>query len=199
MSLVRFSTWIVGLALVSGCVDSTQSNLNDLAAGQKAEGFLVVKDIVADTAVSGSFLVTCAGSNGKTFQEVKTRSEVEKNRLCMPTAASSGSGGATDSAPDGQGGAVPAGKFKLSLRTNVTNVTYLKAKQNVDITANKAAYQDGLDYCVVPATISVNDLCRVSQTEFKAVGHDVTACLIAPGYLFSAHFSVNPTTVPNCK
>jgi hypothetical protein len=199
MSLARVSTGIIAFALISACVDSSQSGLNDLAAGQKAEGFLVVKDIVADKAVSGSFLVTCVGSGGKTTQEVKTKAEVEKNQVCRATAASSGSGGDTDSAPDGQGGAVPVGKFKLSLRTSVTTETYLKAKQNLDITANKAAYQEGLDYCVATATFLVNDLCRVSQTEFKAVGHDITGCLIAPGYLFSAHFSVTPTSVPNCK
>lgn len=205
MSLARVSACIVGMALISGCVESSQSRVNDLAAGQKAEGFLVVKDIVADKAVSGSFLVTCAGSNGKTTQEVKTKAEVEKNLLCKPSAASSGSaGGATDGVTDAPDGGAT---FKLTLRTSVTTETFLKARPNMNISIKKSEYQEGLDYCVAPATVSVKELCRIpaktgataTPEEFKAVGHNITGCLISPGYLHAAHFSVTPTSVPNCK
>jgi len=209
MSLARLSTGIIGVTLISGCVDSSQSRLNDLADGQKAEGFLVVKDIVADKAVSGSFLVTCAGSNGKMTQELKTKAEVEKNQLCKPSSASPGSGGsATDGVTDGEaGGAVPAGAFKLSLRISVTTETYLKAKPNENISANKETFQEGLHYCISPATISVKELCRIpaktgslaTPEEFKAVGHNIAGCLISPGYLHASHFSVTPASVPICK
>jgi hypothetical protein len=191
-----------------------------LATEQKPEGFLMVSDIVEDKAKPGSFAVTCVRQDGKTVQETKTKSEIEKNNLCKPTSSpssspSDGKSTAPDQQTDGDKAddqKVPAGPESLpfeksavvlKLKSTVTGESYIKRESTIDVTKSKATLVEGVDYCVVPAAFGADSICRLSSSSLvlRISGHTLKSCatMTDKGFIYEPHFSVTPATIPVCK
>lgn len=179
-----------------GC--STGGDSSTLALDQTldAAGFLIATDIVANTASSDDFLVSCAYASG-VKQLTYSRAEVEQNKICplenataKPVATNAPVQGGGDSTNESIG----ASQYTVSLLTG-TNYTYVKAKPNMNVTENLAGYVDGTDYCVIRTSIKATSACSTSSgSEIQVSGLALSSCPLTSGYLWLGHVSVSPET-----
>lgn len=181
--------------LVVGCVDSNESRVSGLAPDQKPEGFLMAVNIQPDPQVVDSYTVVCATSNGPILQEKRTRAQIERNELCKPVLSTSAS-----TATPSPGGA-QAGPVKLVLNTKMSTESFIKFAPNLNISKDKSSFQELVQYCLVPTSFSPESICKYSEIEYRVTNSNISGCLINPGYLYSAHFILEPATasIPGCK
>jgi hypothetical protein len=153
--------------------------------------------IEPDAQVADSFKVVCASTTGTSVEEKKTRAQIERNELCKPAVLSTQSQPGTGTTT--KAGGTQAGAIVVTLNTKVAQVSYLKKSSNLNVSKDIKMYQEGLDYCIVSPVFSAEQICKYSDIEYRVTNSDLTGCLISPGFLYSAHFTVQPSTVPVCK
>jgi|1048.fasta_scaffold18053_3 hypothetical protein len=177
---------------ITGCVDSNNAQTSSLAAEQKPEGFLMAISIEPDAQVADSFKVVCASSKGSPVEEKRTLAQIERNELCKPAVLTTQTQGSS-------GTATQEGVITVTLNAKVVSGSFLKKSSGLDISKDKSMYQEGLDYCIVSPTFSPDQICKFSDTEYRVTNSNITGCLITPGFLWSSHFTVQPSTVSACK
>lgn len=175
---------------IASCSAENDSGVLALGDGLKAEGFLVVKDVVADTAGDG-FLVSCAGSGGVKTSKY-TRSEIEQNKICLPEPSPDGSSKddpTTPPAPDPVGDSAGGNGFVVEFRQG----SFIKASAGMNITRDKSSLTEGKDYCSVVAQLNVTTACKSADgVEIQVSGVSISGCQIQSGYLYEPHVSVAP-------
>lgn len=180
-----------------GCSSGSGSETLGLEEGLQPAGYLVVTDISADVASSGSFIVSCAYQAG--VKQIKyTQSEIEQNKICPLESGSPSSTGTTPTteaegeSPDSN---VSGSSHRVTLQTHFT---YLKSQPNMNITANIDSFTEGTDYCVLSTSLDAVSACVVSAAELQVSGVSLGGCQIKTGYLYSPHASVSPAP-SECK
>jgi hypothetical protein len=196
--MIRGLGSIVFAFLMMGCRNSGDSSLASLSGSLKPEGFLVIKEVVADPAKSGSFLVTCASSSGEKKSSV-SQADIEANKVCLPTTAMASTGGSsTGGSSAGSQPAANSTRAGSGFEAKNLQSTYLKARAGLDVTGNLSSLKLGVDYCVVMEPISATNICTASEKELKATGVKLAGCDLTSGYIFVQHFSVSPA-VSACR
>lgn len=198
MKLSAIGTTLLLLAVsVVGCSSGSDSETLGLEEGLQPAGYLVVTDITADAASSGSFLVSCAYPSG--VKQIKyTQSEIEQNKICPSESGAASPAGATPASTPSSGGS-ESGASGSSHKVNLqTNYTYIKAQPNMNITANIDSFTEGADYCVLSTSLNTVSACVVSSAELQVSGVSLEGCQIKTGYLYSPHVSVSPAP-SECK
>ena len=180
-----------------GCMNGEDATTSSLGTGLKPEGFLVIKDITDDPAKPGSFLVSCASSSG-VKQASYSKSEIETNKVCLPAAASATAVQPAQAGSTTQVASTVPSSSGTGYKAVNTQSTYIKARAGLDVTANIAVLEQGVDYCVVSEVLSASLICQASKEELKATGVKIPGCDLTSGYLFASHFSVTPA-VSACR
>jgi hypothetical protein len=223
MPLVNNLPWFFSVALLISCNKAGTSLYNSLNSAPKPEGFLMMVDVTPDESKPGNFVVTCTNANGQKKQESHTRANIEKNEFCKlasgATVMPAGSGSAEVTAPNAAASApttqtspsgqpklpvvrrdsMPPGKVTLTLASTSVAVSFLKYRQGLDVSSNRGSLKEGQDYCALPKVFGADSICRVSLSEFRVTGALLDGCSLADGYVFAAHFQVQPSVVPACQ
>lgn len=196
MTKVVSSVALVALSLsIAACSTEGDSDTLALSSQLKPEGFLVVKDIVADASGDG-FVISCAGSSG-VKQTKYTRTEIEQNKICL-------SAPSQDPSPKDDPAAPPAGSSGdgsaggTSYVVTLKQGTKIKARPNMNVEANASSLADGKDYCSLAANLTAKTACVLSLTEIRVSGVSITGCQIQSGYLYEPHITVAPKP-PACE
>ena len=202
--MIRGLSALAFALLIMGCRNSADSMTSSLSGSLKPEGFLVIKDIAADPAKSGYFLVTCASSSGDKKSSV-SQAELESNKVCLPAVAmaSSGSSGSAPSAQPAPGASSSASSSSAAsaasgFQAKNLQPTYLKVRPALDVTGNLSSLRVGVDYCAITTSIYATNICVYSEKELKVTGVKVEGCDLTSGFLFAQHFSVAPN-VSACR
>lgn len=190
------------LFVASGCRNSGDSMTTSLGEGLKPEGFLVIKEVVAESDRAGFFKVTCASAGGDK-EAVYSQTEIEQNKVCVgepvkPQAtvpAGEQNVGQVETSretlPTAQAtraGGEQSGSFTINLEASST---YLKKTPNFNVSASRNA-QLGIDFCVMNITLKARSVCK-SGSEFRVTGVSIPGCSsLTSGYLYESHVSVMP-------
>ena len=180
-----------------GCMNGEDATTSSLGTGLKPEGFLVIKDITDDPAKPGSFLVSCASSSG-VKQASYSKSEIETNKVCLPAAVSAPASQPAQAGSTTQVASAGPSSASTGYKAVNSQLTYIKARPGLDVTANIAVLKQGVDYCVVSEALSASLICKASEKELKATGVKISGCDLTSGYFFASHFSVTPA-VSACR
>lgn len=180
-----------------GCMNGEDATTSSLGTGLKPEGFLVIKDITDDPAKPGSFLVSCASSSG-VKQASYSKSEIETNKVCLAAAASAPAVQPAQAGSTTQVASTAPSSSGTGYKAVNSQLTYIKARPGLDVTANIAVLKQGVDYCVVSDALTASIICEASEKELKATGVKIPGCDLTSGYVFASHFSVTPA-VSACR
>jgi len=194
---MRSLVFVAVMLSAVGCMNGEDATTSSLGTGLKPEGFLVIKDITDDPAKPGSFLVSCASSSG-VKQASYTKSEIETNKVCLPAAASAPASQPAQSGSTTQVASTAPSSSGTGYKAVNNQSTYIKARAGLDVTANIAVLDQGVDYCVVSEVLSASLICKASEKELKATGVKIPGCDLTSGYVFASHFSVTPA-VSACR
>lgn len=194
---MRGLVFIAVMLSAVGCMNGEDATTSSLGTGLKPEGFLVIKDITDDPAKPGSFLVSCASSSG-VKQASYSKSEIETNKVCLPAAVSAPAVQPAQAGSTTQVASAGPSSASTGYKAVNSQLTYIKARPGLDVTANIAVLKQGVDYCVVSEALSASLICQASKEELKATGVKIPGCDLTSGYLFASHFSVTPA-VSACR